>query len=863
MSQRSPLHWLHVVFALSGAAALGLQLTWTRRLALGLGHEMPAAFGVVTTFFLGLAAGAWLIDFLWSKPMRPAWQCAVLEVVIGLWAVGTGWLIPWLAEESWRAVGANAGLTSQWLASFILPVLALLPATLAMGATLPAVERWAATARADHRRVAPLYGANTVGGVIGVVAAVWILQPLLGLRGATFAFAALNFICAAGFVLAGRREGTAGNGTAPAGGAAAAGVATGSSAPSRFGRGRMAVTLFATGLTGVGFEILSIRLLGQALENTVYTYASVLGVYLLATAIGAALRNRLAPDPRTAIPVLLIALPSSFAVAGLVLLGTPAWHGWMRSALGDGAVGVAVSEHVVAAAVLGLPALLMGILFSTLAEAARGRSGTIGRALGWNTLGAACAPAAVGVGLLPWVGSHWTLVILAAGYLLLLSGRLSPRHWAGVAVAVALLAGLPWDLHLQRVPPGAKLAVVREGAGDTVAVIEYADKQRALRANNRFTMGGTASANAERRHGHIPLLLHPNPKKALFLGVGTGISFASLDAHPGLEADGVELVPEIVDLHDEFAPHNEFGSDLKVRVADARRYVRASKTKYDVIIADLFHPARDGAGGLYTREHFRAVRSRLETNGVFCQWLPLFQLDLPTLRTITRSYLDVFPHTEAFLLRFNADTPVLGLVGSRQPLQFDSGWLERRTADPGLRERLKPLVLNDPWQFFGTWFANEEWLKALAGDAPINTDDRPVVIFRAPRTLMGRPVPGYALLQQLLDRPRPAVDSLFTPSTREAARPWLERLTTFQRARDQYLRGLMADAAGRASEAEAAFLESARLSVDFTSGYSQLLARATQQAKANPAGARRLLDQLNEVRPERSVARDLKVRLGL
>src|SRR6185503_6912400 len=103
-----------------------------------------------------------------------------------------------------------------------------------------------------------------------------------------------------------------------------------------------------------------------------------------------------------------------------------------------------------------------------------------------------------------------------------------------------------------------------------------------------------------------------------------------------------------------------------IHVADARRFVRATEERYDVIVADLFHPARDGAGLLYTHEHYRAVSSKLSEGGLFAQWLPLYQMSLETLRIITRSFVDVFPHTSAYLAHFNVESPVLGLMGSRR-----------------------------------------------------------------------------------------------------------------------------------------------------------------------------------------------------
>ncbi|MBL9175016.1 MAG: hypothetical protein JNL10_15870 [Verrucomicrobiales bacterium] len=853
MSPRSTIRWLYVLFALSGAAGLGLQLTWTRRLSLGLGHEIPATYGVITTFLLGLAAGAWLADRPWIRRIAPPLACGLVEGASGLWAVATLATIPWLSELSWRLSGPSPGPGVHWTISFLLPAAALLPGTLAMGATLPVMERWVSERMPDGHRVGPLYAANTAGAVAGILLAVGVLQPSLGFRETTLAFAALNGLCACICLAAGVSARTPASLEIPV----PAVPQTGSSPV------RLAGTLFLTGFLGLGFEILTVRLLGQSLENTVYTYAAILAAYLLGTALGGAVRNRLAPRAAAAIPTLLLSLAGSLVVAAWVLRMTPPAHARLRSMLGHGTVAVTVSEFLVAASVLALPTVLMGMLFSVLTQEARQRTHRLGSAVAWNTLGGSLAPMVVGLGMLPAMGSRWTLAGLGLGYLALLPG-LREFRLPGKAAALAVLAGLvllPAGLSLQQPPPGARLAVVREGPGDTVAVVETADGNRSLRVNNRFTMGGTASAAAERRHGHLPALLHPDPHRILFLGVGTGISFASLGAHPGAVADGVELVPETVALLGEFAPHNRFGTNLSVHVADARRFVRAPGAAYDIIIADLFHPARDGAGSLYTVEQFQAIRSRLTPGGVFCQWLPLFQLDLPNLQTIVRTFLEVFPDADAFLLRFNADTPVLGLVGSTGPLKFDPATYTRRLGNTGLREALRPLGLTDPLAFLGLWFAGPDWLRDLADDAPLNTDDAPVVLFRAPRTLAGPPPPGHALLVRLLERHRPAGSGRFASSGIDG--DWLARLDAYERARDRYLAGLIAESQGNTAQAETAFLESVRLSRDFTAGYSQLISRASLRARTDPAGARRLLDQLIEAAPDRPVARDLRTKLGL
>ena len=855
---------LRLLFTLSGVAGLGLQLAWTRMLSLGLGQEIPATFGVLTTFFGGLAGGAWWWRRQRDDPRGQALRCAGLEGLIGSWALLSVWLIPMASEASWHLLGPAPSRALHWLACFLLPGLTLLPATAAMGATLPAIEHLASQLHPtdSHRQIGPLYAANTFGAVLGVGLAILWIQPNLGLPSSVKVFAGLNLLCAlvlAAIGLARKSD------RAPAPSARtpqpaprphrSTPASIGTRSPSRLG-----LLLWTTGLVGIGYELLATRMLSQVLEDTVFTYAAILSVYLIGTAFGAALQNRLAPDPAHAVPRLLVLLAATMALAGWTFPITGALNGLLRDGMGDGTVASILAEFGVAASVMALPSIVMGLLFGTLATSARASPMGLARGVAWNLTGAALAPIVVGLGLLPVLGSRWTLCVLGTAYLALLAClSLQKRHWIGVIGVAAALFTLPRSLHLQHPPPGSQILHLSEGPSDTVTVVRQPDGNRILRTNNRFTMGGTASAIAERRHGHLPLLFHPDPRSALFLGVGTGISFASLGTHPGLTADGVELVPEVAALQSAFAPQNDHGPQLRLHVADARRFVRGSNARYDVVIADLFHPARDGAAGLYTREHFAAIRQRLADGGLLCQWLPLFQLDLATLRSITATFLSVFPEAQALLLRFNADTPVLGLVGGTGPLRLDPAVLERRIIDPGLREALRPVALADVWPITGSWFADAAWLRDLAGEARINTDANPVVLFEAPRTLTRFPVPGHRLLGQLLDRPRAVPSTLFS----EASPEWRKRFDDYLAARDAYLRGVIAEVDGDATQAEQGFWESLRLSRDFTSGYAQLVSRATAQARTDPEKARRILDTLTTARPDLKVASELRRRLDL
>lgn len=347
----------------------------------------------------------------------------------------------------------------------------------------------------------------------------------------------------------------------------------------------------------------------------------------------------------------------------------------------------------------------------------------------------------------------------------------------------------------------------------------------------------------------------------MFLGLGTAITFAAAGAHPDLNADGVELVPEILRALHHFEPYNKLRPGLQLRLADARRFVRMSREPYDVIVADLFHPARDGAGALYTLDHFQAIRERLAPGGIFCQWLPLYQLDEETLRVIIRTCLEVFPNLNAFLLRFNVDTPVLGLIASLSPARYSADWFEKRVRSEGLKKDLRSLTLVDGLHLFGCYVASPQALREFCRGADLNTDDRPVVIFRAPRFTYRRNATPYGRLFSLLDRTASDPAHLIDGSGTKAALTLGEQLRQFIRARDLYLRGLREEDEGQMARALDSYVESARMSPHFSSSYARCLTIAVRQAKTKPDEARKLLERLAEARPERPVARELLKRL--
>ncbi|MBL9127904.1 MAG: hypothetical protein JNL97_09675 [Verrucomicrobiales bacterium] len=510
------------------------------------------------------------------------------------------------------------------------------------------------------------------------------------------------------------------------------------------------------------------------------------------------------------------------------------------------------------------PSIGMAMVYAGWVQRATDEEGTASGAVGWNCLGAALAgPVWAGI-VLPATGLKGALLGVAGGYFALVPRRCwKGRFWAWPAAFAGVVGVVAAGRSFLELPPGAEVVRRWDGRLASVAVVRTADRERVLRVNNHFQQGGTATAVAARRQAHIPLLLHPGPRRALFLGVGTGITLGAAVDHPGLIAEGVELLPEVAGALAYFAPENRSvggRSGPVVRVADARRFVRATDGTYDVIVADLFHPAEDGAGMLYTREHFGAIRRRLAEGGLFCQWLPLHQLDGDGFRDVAATFAEVFPETSLWLMRFNADVPVVGLIGGEGRLVWDGEGLARRMAAEPLASALKPLALTDPVRLWGCRLASRESLRRSSGGGAVATDDLPRVMFGAARSVYREGLPPHRTLETLFRRAEP--DFRQSVGVDAAGSPWVARLEAFRIARDRHLTGLGKEIEGRMPEALEDYLASAEASADYTAGYGQAVLVASAYARENPGLARSILERLVRGRPELGLAKEMLARLS-
>jgi len=432
--------------------------------------------------------------------------------------------------------------------------------------------------------------------------------------------------------------------------------------------------------------------------------------------------------------------------AGLLVLATPASFVFLTrglAELADGSRGDYVLDLVRVCSLAFAPAavcagMALPVLIALATAGGRPAPEAIGSLLAWNTAGSVVGPLVATFALFPWLGVWGTTAALGLGLavLPLLAGRGTSRALIfspvlGIALAAHALT-LP-RVHVDNAR-GEELVWLREGAHGIVSALREGPTLR-LALDNSYVLGGTGSRGDARVLGHLPLLLHGAPRSVAFLGLGTGITASAALEHGVEEITAFELVPEVAEAaRTVFAPENgHVLDDPRVRLIadDARSHLASTERRYDVVVGDLVVPWRRGESSLFTREHFAGVRRALAPGGLFCQWLPLYQMSEEELRIVAATFLDVFPEASVWRGDFVAYLPVLGLVGRADgaalapegPAGIDE--VDRRTAALTGTLALDSRYLAHPaglWlHYAGQLSANEPWVRA----ARRNTQDLP------------------------------------------------------------------------------------------------------------------------------------------
>jgi spermidine synthase len=279
-----------------------------------------------------------------------------------------------------------------------------------------------------------------------------------------------------------------------------------------------------------------------------------------------------------------------------------------------------------------------------------------------------------------------------------------------------------------------ELAYYREGAEVTVSV-KRVGGTLSLAVDGKVDATSGGDMLTQRLLAHLPLLLHPSPRDACVIGLGSGVTAGSALAHSLQRLDAIEISPEVVEAARLFERFNRGVLDdprLGLRVADGRNHLLRTDARYDVIISEPSNPWMAGVSSLFTRDFFVLARSRLAPGGLFCQWAHIYNMDPRDLRTVVAGFTDAFPSSALFLVN-EGDILLIGGDPALPPVEV--GTLARRMAEARVRDDLAEVEVRSAAGLATLYALGGDALVRFAGDAPRHTDDRPRLEFSAPRYL--------------------------------------------------------------------------------------------------------------------------------
>lgn len=783
---------IYSLFFISGAAALIYQVVWVRSLSLVFGGSNLAVTTVLAVFMAGLAIGGYGIGKYVDAVKKPLRLYGLLELGIALFAVvfiGLMDIYPSIYVPLARGRD-DAPLYLSFIRILFSVIVLIVPTTL-MGGTLPVLSKVVTRQFQDLRRhLAFLYGCNTLGAVAGALAAGFFFLRLYSVSTTLLIAIAANVIIGlASILLQGRAalllspDPAVPEKKGPVPDIAPAIPSTQAKGTSIF---PLKLALWGIGVSGfcaLGYEVLWTRILAIVVGANVYSYTTMLVAFLLGIALGSQAYGLLPRIGRrgdkgidhsifwfgavqiviglTALAVTLFIrdLPAN----SLRLQGYVQWFGMSYR-------GVRLwSNFILAFLYMVVPAFFMGLAFplagTVHAEYKRTVGSAVGRVLSVNTVGAILGAALSGYVMIYLFGIERSLqmfVVINIGFGLLVLSSLQKKQkimaglTAGLTAAALLFLVLDhqalriWDTKyfaifrtnqpeafstpekIREALDNTDVLYYAEGADAIVSSIKVKGGDQAFLTNGRVEASSRLEGQlCQYTLGHLPMLLHKDPRNVLVVGTGSGMTLGATSAHPSVETITLaEIEPKVIGVARTFEQYNHHVLDnpkLKIVFNDGRNFLLTTKEQFDVITADPIHPWFRGAGYLYTTEYFSLVSNHLRPGGVVCQWLPIYEMTVKDLKSVVRTFGENFAHTMMWLTHNDAE-----LVGSNSPIVIDEAELDRRISNPAIYGDLERVMMGSARDFLGYFMMGTGKMREFSRDGIINTDNNLYLEFSAP-----------------------------------------------------------------------------------------------------------------------------------
>jgi spermidine synthase len=743
---------LLLLFAGSGCSALIYEIVWYQLLQLAIGSTAVSLGVLLATFMGGLCVGSVGLPRLGFARRHPLRIYAVLEVGIALCGLLVLVGIPYIDRV--YVAGAEHGMPGMLLRGLICAV-CLLPPTVLMGASLPAIVRWVESTPRGVSWWGLLYGGNTAGAVFGCLFAGFCLLRIYNTATATYVAVAINLVVAVvSFLLAARTPERSqplpdGRGSES------------SLDPSRDRQGAVVyVAIALSGACALGAEVVWTRLMGMMLGSTVYVFSIILAVFLIGLAMGSgggswlvrAVRG--ASGARLALGWCQVLLTVGIAWAAYMiadslpywpinpLLAISPWHTFQL-------------DMVRCLWAILPPAILWGASFPLALGAVASPGEDPGRLVGGiyaaNTLGAIVGALSVSLALIPWIGtrnSERVLLVVSALSALLVLAPHARRHRskalaAGLAASMLVAGLLAWSVDAipgELIAYGRRMAIsagkakilyTAEGRNSSVAISQWNDGAVEVDVNGHVEATTEPyDMKLQRTVGHLPALLHPHPQSVLGIGFGAGVSAGTFTTYPSIHTITVcEIEPIIPPISTRYFAQQDYDvlHNQRTRIVydDARHFVLTTPEKFDIIASDPLDVFVKGTAALYSKEYFEAVKRHLNPGGMFTLYVPLYESDVRTVKSELATFMDVFPYGTVWANTVSGQGYDMVFLGQAGPLKINLDEIEQRLNSPDYRtvaESLHEIGIHSAVDLLATYAGQKSDLEPWYRGAELNRD---------------------------------------------------------------------------------------------------------------------------------------------
>jgi spermidine synthase len=744
------------IYFFSGACSLTYEIIWQRLLKLILGNTTYATSITVAVFMGGLAFGAFLVRKKADTIKNKLLVYGIIELSVAFFALLTPIFLKgmdsayiFLFQSYAPHLPAPPVVLSLHI---IVSTIILAIPTVLMGTTLPILASLVArNARFTGWETGILYSVNTFGALAGAGATGFFFIRLWGVYPANFIGAGLNIGIALVCIILSRVSPGGSNEIMPVEVLDA----------DRFRKKGLSAAvfgwLFIMGFVALGYEIVWVRTVVHILKAEIYTFSSVLCVYLFGYAAGIFAGGRLAKKTSGQLNLFVIAAPL-VGLCGILYLPSLTrildsrilWNYPLLKSLLN--IFGYLPHLYLSMLFFFVPSFCMGVCFPLLVQVVRNLSGGTGdavsKAYGINTLGCVLGSVGTGFFFIPFFGVQNSMLLLgllaaACGFTAIFfikKGMTTATGSVLPAICLAVVFSQPKDLFPKWINKcegkgtyEVKLLDFVEGKNTTASVHQYADGSRVI-STAGINVAGDALAlrQTQKFQGHFPVIMHGGAQSVLTVGFGSGELTRLLTYHDIPDITCVEISPEMVRLSRRYFSNINLGADLEKHVRmvymDAKNFMHLTTKNFDVIENDCIWPGTFAeSSSLYTKEYFLDARRRLNDKGIFSTWLAL---DLPetTLFSIIKTFGEVFDNTLFIYPHYAPDRHIL-LMGQKigHAYNYVDAWKEFEKEK--VKESLAFIGVHDINDLLGSILADYSSLRAVAGSAPVNSDYFPFVEF--------------------------------------------------------------------------------------------------------------------------------------